>query len=370
MTGFPSIYHWRFYFGASLYIFAALLLCETGSERPLEITQGLFSGAIAFIVMATIAWRWKAFGNPNQLQNFIGHMLMFFCLFFFIMRMHVHATAEDITLLGMLSKTAGWIGKVSGLFPPSLADILKSPGLALMFLSICLAVSLRKDWAIGVLCCVFFAAVAFALSREDFGAKLPFLGGLMLFGGALSVQFNDAAKREFWQPIMDALEDGPFVAGDLELRYRVLKRLNRIGRPLTEKEYIATIGRALHSESDDLLVTETAKRVVSQLVHADGLSEVQDTPHGKVLSLSSHLEEAQSDVFSAIANVPVAIFIGIITILWVISPFDLIPDAIPGVGVIDDVVVSIISAKAISALFERRVDHRPRASSILMSGKS
>ncbi len=80
------------------------------------------------------------------------------------------------------------------------------------------------------------------------------------------------------------------------------------------------------------------------MVYQDGLAELSDHGGVKGLTLSRSLFLAQEgdDAWSAIARWPKVIVVILIATLWVLSPVDLIPDATPIIGVVDDVMVALL----------------------------
>ena len=247
-----------------------------------------------------------------------------------------------------LSTLAKWAGKLVGGVPPQIFEVLRSPGVAILFLAVCLALSLRRPLAIGVLVAVSFLAVLLGVTREDFGSRLWYFAGVVAFAGALALQYHDPDERHFWTKVYERLKGDRAVRGDLELKYRLLQRLRREGRPLAESECLGAVARALGRETEDPQVLEATGRVARQLVVQDALTVIHNTAQGKMLAPVPELLEHKRDTFTFIAGVPKAVVVGLIALLWVIMPVDIIPDAIPIVGVLDDVIVSILGTLVIT----------------------
>ncbi|HBJ87888.1 MAG TPA: hypothetical protein DDZ88_29320 [Verrucomicrobiales bacterium] len=56
------------------------------------------------------------------------------------------------------------------------------------------------------------------------------------------------------------------------------------------------------------------------------------------------IDDSTPDVFSRIATVPKLAVAGLIALAWILSPIDLIPDATPVIGALDDVAAGLVVA--------------------------
>ncbi|MBI3881538.1 MAG: DUF1232 domain-containing protein [Verrucomicrobia bacterium] len=87
------------------------------------------------------------------------------------------------------------------------------------------------------------------------------------------------------------------------------------------------------------------------MVRSDGLVVMQDDSRGRTLALNPDLYTTPTDTFAMIAVVPRTICVLAVAVLWVLSPIDLIPDSLPGIGMLDDTVVTLLSGAVVSNLF-------------------
>jgi hypothetical protein len=350
-TGIQSFAHWRFGAVLLLHVLASLLFLETGALGPVEIPLGFVALAISFVIVATVAWQWKSLGDPRELHNFLGHLLLVASVFFLIVRLHSPITPTP-TVMSAIASSAKWAAGVVGFFPPALFDSLASPATAVFFVLTCFALSLQRHFAIGLFVVLAIAALALAARQPNFGSMPTFLGGLASLAVAIGLQFNHAEERQFWRRVYDRVDEEKALRGDLELKYRVLKRLLREGRPITEQECLATIERALDRTDADPALQETSVRVVRQMVRADGIVHVEDSSRGRVLVLNPDLYQTPTDLFSMIAVVPRTICVCAVAVLWVLSPIDIVPDSLPVAGVLDDAMVTILGGAAVSNMMQ------------------
>ena len=173
-------------------------------------------------------------------------------------------------------------------------------------------------------------------------------------GTAMWLQYNDWLERHFWGQVYARLEGDKHVRGDIELKIRLLQRMRREDRPLSEQEAIESVARALGQDSYSPEVSATLNRVARQMVKADSLAELRDTGYGKFIAISPELLTPGEDGFSRIARTPKRIVVFEIALLWVLSPIDLILEALPVVGELDDVAVALLAARAMTEQRRKR----------------
>ncbi len=351
-----SFLRWRFWFAAALLVMASFMFLETGSTAPLQPAQWLFCLFVSFVVTATVAWEWKAFGNPRVPSNFVLHLLFFTALTCMLLRLRGHVSEHDWSLLELVAGALDWANKALGFFPPALFELLRSPAVALLFLGVCLALCLRPTWALGVLASVFILGLALSLLSDGFGARGWFFGGLACFALSLRMQYAPPDHRDFWEQVKQKWSGDEHVRGDLELKQRVLQLMTLEGRPLTEAQCLGRVARALGKSPHDEEARVCTHRIVGQLVREDGLCQLVHGASGRLLMIENGIGDSAPDIFSRIAIVPKLAVAGFIALVWILSPIDLIPDATPVVGTLDDVAAGLV---VVGMAFRSRSRKRP-----------
>ncbi len=353
--GVYSHWHWRFPVALGLHALACVLLAETGARAPFAWSQFLFSALIAFVIVTTLCWQWRLFGDPRRPANALLHVAFFFSAMFFVNRLfqrsdHASATDRAADLAeGAVRTLVGWI-------PPVVFDVLHSPGAAVLFLGVALALSLRRRPAIGLLAFVLLLAVVLSVTGPDFGDVGWFVAGLLALGGALLLQRDDPVRRRFWTLVTRRFRGDPALRADLELKTRLLMRLEELRRPVTERECMGVVSRALGMEASSPQTATIARRIVQALVEQDHLAVIIQNQSGSGLALNAEVFiEASDDAFAYVAAVPKALVVLFIALLWVISPVDALPDFMPVLGVLDDVVVGVLG---VGAFFQTLSQHR------------
>jgi hypothetical protein len=340
--GIPSALNWRFTAALCLHALACLFFAETGASGPFVWSQLFFSGVIAFVVATTICWQWRLFGDPTRLANLVPHVAFFLSGMFFVNRLFAKT---DYSLLDQVVAAArGLARSVVSWFPQVVFDILHSPGIAVLFLGVCLALVFRRVWALGFLLLVLLVAVLLAMSGDDFRNPVAFLLGLACMVGALGLQNSDPLARSFWSRVHDRLKGDAVLRADAELKVRLLKRLWELERPLGEMECVGVVSRALGMKADTPEARQITGHVVMQMVLQDQLAIVLQDQAGVRLALRPDLaSSSRIDWLAAAASIPKALLMALIALVWVVSPIDLIPDATPVLGSLDDATVAVLS---------------------------
>lgn len=324
-----------------LHFVACLFFAETGLAGRYLPAQSLAALAIAFVVATTVCWQWRVLGDPRRPLDLAGHLAFFASLFFLVSRLYARnpASATLLDRLGGLAKwSVGWLGGI----PPQVFDVISSPGVALLFLAVCLALALPRAAALGALGAVSFATVALVVTTPSFTRPGTLLLGLLALAVALWLQHDDTGTRQHWTRLLARCEHDRALRGDLELKLRLLDRMRLEDRPLSEGECLGIVATALACEPEDERSRAALARVASQLVRHDGLGELYSGPEGKALALRPNRQAP--DAFAHLAHFPKLIVILLITVVWILSPIDLIPDSTPFFGNLDDIAAALLSA--------------------------
>lgn len=327
------------------YLTSVLLIAKTGYGYFWSSVHGpLFAFVLAWIVTSTVVWQWKAFGDPSNLANIVGHLLMGTCFLFFFSRLTTKVPDGNWNAMDVVSKVSSVLADFVGIFPEDIFKVLSTPGVMVLFVAIMVGMALQRRWSIPVITGATLLAVAAALQRDDFGDPLPFLAGLAFMGGGMALQFNDWRTRQIWERVIGSLEDDPAPRGDLELKYRVLKRLATRTPSLSEGKFRALIAKATGETERSDSTAALGSHIVHELVEADDLAMIVDSERGKRLVLRPELTSEHHGGLWYVAVLPKLVFTGLVCLLWIVSPIDLVPDHLPIVGVLDDATVAIAAA--------------------------
>jgi hypothetical protein len=166
--------------------------------------------------------------------------------------------------------------------------------------------------------------------------SLPFIGGLatMLFG--MCLQYRDVEKYH----------------RDKE----ILHRLRHVTDELERRSCLRLVTRTW---ADGRLGEQTAEGLVRQTYeHVPGVDAVGVHDSEGIFLVPPPSLEFEADVLEQIARLPRMVIVFLLASCWVLMPFDIVPDAIPLVGAVDDVIVMTLAGWPLARLLEQRIDRR------------
>lgn len=350
--GITSVLQWQFIAAFCLYFLSILFFAEIG-KQGFKWSQLTFSAFIAFVIITSLCWQWRLLGDPRRVANFILHMAFLISCVFFVNRLFVKESILISDIFGAESGSVfdGFVNtlellsrKIVSWIPAVIFDALRSPGVAILFLMVTLSLSLKRRTAIALLILSLFISSVFCIhnspSRESW---LWFFAGVISLGTAIYLQADDPDKRRFRTTIISRLKDDPALRADLELKMRLLKRIYEQQRPLRQVECLGIVSRALGMETESPQAREITRRIADNLVHQDHLAKYAEDRGEKTLGMNpEEFRQGEPDGFAMIAIMPKTIIFVIFAFIWIISPVDLILDATPIFGVLDDVIVGTL----------------------------
>lgn len=299
---------------------------------------------ISFTIVATLAWDFRLIGNPNEPHCLVLHILFMASLVFLLNRL---MTVEDfIPSLGIMPalQYAGidLIGTV-----PYLSDFLqivvfslKWLGYAVILFFISGAVIFPPRVATVLL--FLFGLVFIAVSvGQNLNSSLWTLAlGLILNVVAFVVQREDGRRARFWNRIADAFRrGGPLPAADLKIKISLLRLLHD-EKAVGEKQIRGLVASKLGVRSDDPRINPVCVRIADQLSAQDGLAESRDGSEGWRFVLA--VPEEPTDFFAFTARIVRVILTLGFCVVYILSPVDIIPDATPVFGVVDDMLLGTV----------------------------
>lgn len=316
---------------------AVLLFCSALflSSAALPAVQDALGYAFALALFLTLAaaWELQILGDPHSPPVWPIHLLLLTVLTLFFAQT-LSLPAE--TALPVAEETPlGWLGDVitQGLYtlrnaiPDWITRFFINWRYSLLiFLFFCAMCFRNRIFRIGVFNCMLFIPWIATL-LDGFSLSLA-VGGLLLLLAcsrllrATPIPALQAAALKL-QPL--AAHDPEFVVDAL----RILDALKN-GNPQLAPEL-----RALLPRTDE---------TVERMIHL-GLLELHVTCKGENLQLARTLANASPLI--ALARIPRVIFLFVIVCIWVALPVDLIPDAIPFIGSLDDITLSMLALKAV-----------------------
>lgn len=343
--GVDTLWSAKWLIVSCVYILAVGLMARDPwyGDRYFAWNQGVIVILLSFIVVSTLCFEWHLMGRTEGINVFLQFLLIFpFSLFLgrIIGKPWNHSGKP-----GLLGDAAGFIKDVlntsgfSGLVPKPIQELFSSPGLAIFLVLICAALSFgsRKSTRIGLLLTAILIPLASALAYVPRPSASFFLGVALMIVGA-SLQFLDVNKYVCDLNILTRLKHVDDEAERM-CSIRIAKRAFEDGR-VTEQTVLETVRRCYsdqHKFEPDAIPL-IARSLSHRLVHEHGLLSVQLSSDGLFLTPAKNLYVYDS-LLAEVALWPRSIILGGIAILWWLSPLDIIPDAVPFVGTVDDIFI-------------------------------
>ena len=333
--GIKSFRDWRFYPVALLLCGSLLCLIRDPyfiSYGEFVYRQGVMVLLLALTVAAAFLWETPIFGKPAGanllLQSF---SIAPFSLLVARLCASDGTSSQELTaprFSGVWSAVGDMLYKVVEIVPAWLRDMFSNWQITLLFLLVLFAGQLNRGGELGHL-----------------------TGAALLLVTALSFMFSRYDKVSYFENVLKRLRrSGTIDAEELRAVLLVMEQLARKKR-LSEGNYRQIVkdcyASAEHPRTENelnLISGELAKR----MIHNHDLVSLRNDSEG-IFLFPDPLLFQDENLLSAVAVVPRIIFVGFFALLWVIMPFDLIPDSLPLVGTLDDISVMILSGIVIQS---------------------
>ena len=358
VTSFKSV---KFYIVLVLYAVSAIFFVrDPFFQDRLGEFHLIQSGVILFsalVVMASLHWELLLFGRPSganlvlQLTSLIPSML-------FYARITGKSTIDATEEGSLLGKAFDWaqqgMEKLSGFSTPAwVTDILQNWQCTLLLVLFLLVLSVRytkvKTGAVILLLVIpFFNALTTGTDRWYLAGAAFFL-----FAG-LALQFNHYARHIYFINIINALKerkemDESFVRCVM----RIMKKADEEGQ-IQENEVLDIVKNEYSScpvaPGDIRLISG---EIVRNMMNEFNLITIRLTGSGMMAEANSRLYNGDN-MLTYVAILPRIMVLLLITVIFIISPLDVIPDALPFVGVLDDMALTVFSFMATKNALEAK----------------
>jgi hypothetical protein len=319
---------------------------------------------LGLLMVSAIAFEWHLLGLSRGL-NLVAQIVLAYPFTLFVARLlgrpwHDAGTGGVLGGLFTAVRAVGGFFGINSLIPSWVSDAISSPGTALVLLAVCVVTSVGGTAVtrMGLTAGLFFIPLAVAFGQQP-PPSLPFLGGLCLMVGGMALQFRDVEKYHRDKAILQRLRH---VTDELERRscLRLVTRTwddGRLGEQTAEGIVRQTYEHLPGVDAE--AVREITRAVTRDLVTTHGLLQVRHDAEGIFLVPPPALE-FEADVLEQIARLPRMVIVFLLASFWVMMPFDVVPDAIPLVGAVDDVIVMTLAGWPLARLLEQKIDMRRR----------
>ncbi len=341
----------KFYAVALLYLGAFIAFAHDGFfqvEGVFLYQQGIVTLLLAFVLAATLNWELYLFGRPAG-ANLVLQFIAIFPWALFLARILGDPTPQPLfpessgLFADLLSTVEDFIHASGERFlPPWLVDIFANWKISLLAI-ICLFILSCRFLKLKLAGLIILLLIP--LSQTLAAAPEPeFLLGSLLFLFGLSWQFCRYDKTIFFENVIASLQISNGI--DEALLRVVLNTMQRLfagNQKLSEAHFLQMVKDAYPSAAaDDEEARALAAEITRKMVYSYNLVHIQGGSDGFFLLPNQRLYTYDSLLVS-IAAVPRIVLMLITAVIWVLLPIDLIPDAIPFFGTLDDISVTILS---------------------------
>ncbi|MEG1479460.1 MAG: YkvA family protein [Kiritimatiellia bacterium] len=292
---------------------------------------------LAYLMTAALAWELLVLGDPHRPREWPILAMLYATLTFFLMR--VMSFPQELLPIYTPS-TFGWVGDVAAHFTRSLIDFLPESFVAFfanwrMTLSIVL-----------LLCAMSFKSKIVRASAFILIPLIPFISTVwheshptsLLFGTfflAVGVlfHFHRTQPIRILQAALHRL--APIAEREPAFAHEALRVVALLADGNRHPQTF--IGQHLNAGM-------TLSSSLSRMIALD-LIETHEAAERQTVILSPSLRTTTA--WALFSKLPRILFLFMIALVWMILPIDLIPDALPFMGALDDTAIAILAFRSL-----------------------
>lgn len=320
---------------------------------------GVLSIMVSYIVLSALFWELMLFGKSKGANLFLQCAIMIpFTLFMSRAFLPPPQEKQSQTLLdvvwGSIQKIdqdyLGVSDVIQKILPSWVLDVFSHWSITMVLLFVVIALCFKKkECKIGLLFTSFLVGVAGAVSTA---ASWQFVLGMLLLVAVFVLMYNPVEEQLFYHEWMRNLSREPIDETTLDFISTIMSETYKRGR-LSDTEYRSLLGarpQCVGLSSEDLSGVCGKLRELL-LVQKEFICITADSS-GNYLTISPKLLN-HNTWMNALSIYPRMVIVSLIGLIWLISPLDIVPDALPFIGQLDDVVIAILSMKCVSTSSRR-----------------
>lgn len=367
IRGVRSFRDWRFYLVALLLLVSTLCLMHD----PYFIVNGEFvykQGSVvllmALLIAAAFAWETPIFGKPvgaNLLLQALALVPFALLVTLLCASDGGNSLKRTVPKPGMLDALSGLFDNRKGAFKELLDNIFDLlPDwmvwlyenrwmLLLLLLVLTLLCFRRVIIRTAAICLLLILLFFFQINRDGVGMATMGAGAICLIA-ALYFMFCRYDRVAYYENVLARIRRGGEL-GREELRtiLTVMAQLEQGGRLSNDRfRQIVKDCYSADRHYDDAELNLISGEVAKRMIMTHSLVTLSNDASGIFMTPDPLLFGYGDNLLTAVATLPRLVFIGTFALLWAAMPFDLIPDATPFVGTLDDVGVILVSAWSIT----------------------
>lgn len=330
---------------AAAYIAAIALMALDPwfGDDMFSYSQGIFVVLLAFIVVAGVAWESCLLGRPKGINLVLQIVLIAPATLFIGRIIGTPSSLRDPGPIMRVWETLTWAQRAMDLIPPWVMDIFRSPYALLLILIVSLAFTQRSaNRRVGLLIVAFLIPLINSFAHPPSPSTSFMLGMVCLWVGVWLQSYpylNIAAEQQVLNRL-HAVRDEQELTCSLRLAKQALE-----DGFVSEEATLAIVQRTFgdtHQLTPDE-VRQVGRALSQRLVREHRVLELHGDERGFFLVPNPGLYNMES-LLDEVAGILRKTILTVIGLLWLLSPVDLLPDFVPIVGVLDDVLIGLIGA--------------------------
>ena len=364
VEGIHSFGEWKFYIVFLMYMGSLVCL----AHDPFFLDHGHFIFArqniitifLAYIVGASFCWEHPIFGKSSG-ANFLLQCLMMMPLSLLVARILVQPPSNTI-LMDIVNKAIGafrsTVFNPESFIPEWLIQLFQNWKLSLFAVLVTIGLSVRKlQYRISAV--LTFLVIPFAITITKGGELRWLIAGLLIFLVGLALQFCRYDRVIYYENVARRLISEGGDKAMINLATKIMVQLEE-RKAITEKNLLVLVHNE-YQKTGDFTETEyrmIAAELVQLMIYRFDFIAIQNDSNGVVIKANPALWN-NDNLMMYITVVPRMIVIAFLMICWILAPVDIVPDSIPFLGALDDVVVALVSSIALKeTVSEKRLVSR------------
>ena len=354
-NGINSFKDWKFYlvllfYAASFLVFAYDPFFHNANGAFLY-TQGIVTITLSLVVCASFTWELMLFGKPSGANLLLQTVVM---LPFTLMNARLLADPSvppepTGSFEKIVTEIRGVIyQEMPQLLPSWLTDLFSNGWITVLFIAILIVLCLRNlTLKTGGIIFIYLIMFFNRIGNESALGHL-ILGTILLIIG-LTMQFCRYDKLVFWGNVIRNFKTAPNAGKEVfSVMLSIMEKLDS-GKRISEPNYNQIVRSVYNSSGMKLTDDEIGKvaaNICREMIYTYNLVSLKNDNDGIFIYVDPLLYR-EENLLCAVATFPRIIFALLFAILWILMPFDLIPDALPFIGTLDDVTVAMLSGVVI-----------------------
>lgn len=364
--GVLSIRNWRFWVCSLAMMISVCVLAGDPlffNERTgFQYGSGVLCIVVSYLVLSALFWDLLLFGKPNGANLFLQWVALLPFTFFMARTFTKPTGEEESTVLGVawegikfIEGKIGFSKAVGDIMPNWITDIFSHWPVAMVLLFIVVALCFKKrNCKIGLLFVALLVGLSGCFSNQ---VSWQFIIGTLALVVAFVLMYNPYDERCFYYNWISELSMESVNSVELDVISKIMGEVYKRGRLSYDEVGELILSRLPDVRCEEGALHTNARLFVDRLLRRYNFVTLVGDSSGVYLTVNPRLLAYNSLMF-ALAIYPRRLIVAMVGIVWLVCPLDIVPDAIPFFGMLDDAAIAILSAKSIMTSHKQEVLER------------